>query len=133
MELFRNLDRSVDIEILNICDARNWTTKVQNCVDALKRNVQSHLKQDITFYFAYIGKDIHPDGVWQFHDRFLIIDDQEFYLIGSSMSYHRISDCSTGIYHVEHDEDKRVIKDAYEATKQIAANDNTYIFLNNLL
>ena len=50
---------------------------------------------------------------FQFHDRFLIIDQKTTYLIGSSIGYHIESNQSTGIYMVNDDLSADFIKEIF--------------------
>lgn len=133
MEVFNNIATAIEIEILTMCEARNWQIKKQNCLTALKSHISDNLLQGVRFRFAYIGTDINPAGIWHFHDRFLMIDDEDFYLIGSSVEYHHSPHSSTGIYHIEHEADKMVIREAYDKTFNKAVADGTLIFIPNLI
>lgn len=133
MEVFNNISTAVDIEILTMCDAPRWQTKYQNCLAALKSHVPNYLLHSVSFRIAYIGKDINFHEVWHFHDRFLMIDDADFYLIGSSVEYHHTPHASTGIYHIEHEADKIVIRNAYDKTFNKAVANGTLIFIPNLI
>lgn len=51
----------------------------------------------------------------EWHDRFLIIDSKEVYLVGASLDSHENSKRSYGIYQLTETEDKNIVIDAYKA------------------
>lgn len=52
---------------------------------------------------------------WFFHDRFLFIDQNDVYLVGSSIGYHLEAHLSTGIYMVNEFNTKQFIKSLFTA------------------
>lgn len=99
------------------------TGYLQELIDETKNHIDPSAT-DSNFKFGFIDTDKHGK-VFKSHDRFLIIDDNECYLIGASVEYHRRAIESTGIYHIEHDEDRGVIKTAFNKVLTICENDGT--------
>ena len=58
--------------------------------------------------------DIANQGNYFFHDRFLIIDEADVFLVGSSIGYHIQSKQSTGIYKVYSTDAKEFIKSIFK-------------------
>lgn len=54
-------------------------------------------------------------GVWtEWHDRFLIVDDTDVYLIGASLDAHMGTNKSYGIYQLNETDDKNLVLDTYK-------------------
>lgn len=118
--VFNSVSRSVDIEILTAKSnqgVRNAQAYCNDLCTAIASNLPINLRGTCNLKIAYVNPDIYSNkDIWRVHDRFLIIDDNEYYLIGSSMEYYRRPGQSTGIYHIEHEEDKEIIQEAYDKT-----------------
>ena len=55
------------------------------------------------------------NGYWtEWHDRFLIIDDTDVYLVGASLDAHMGTNKSYGIYHLTETDDKNLVIDTYK-------------------
>lgn len=135
MSVFSNLSHNVDISILMLCSAQNWGTRNADIINKLKQYIAPEFKASTSLRLAFIDKDRHGAGLngsWQFHDRFLIIDD-EIFLIGASMAHHRSPQQTTGIMRIEHEEDKIMIHDAFNQTYNTAAEEHCKSFFSNLL
>ena len=136
MAIFANLNYPVDITILTLFSNQQRTNRFTSLERSLKQNVPTEFLTNTSFRLAFVDKSRHRSdatGEWQFHDRFLIIDDEEYYIIGSSITYHLTAKQSTGIMRVEHDGDKSIIRDAFNETYNMAVRDNCVICLQNLL
>lgn len=71
--------------------------------------------KDCRFGLRVINKsDSSHQGDRFFHDRFLIIDDTDVFLIGSSVGYHTNSQKSTGIFKVSNNDTKNFIKSIFK-------------------
>ena len=113
MELMKHIRYPISLIILTSGSAQKWNQKRDSLINELKRHVSSSLKSDVSVQIGYIDTDTHGTSKWNCHDRFLMIDDSEYFLIGSSMAHHRSLLSSTGILHVEHSEDKELINKAF--------------------
>lgn len=136
MAIFANLTYPVDITILTLFSYQQRANRLTPLENSIWQNVPTEFLADTSFRMAYIDKSRHgsnESGEWQFHDRFLIIDEEEFYIIVSSISHHLTANQSTGIMQIEHDEDKSIIRDAFDETYNRAERDNCVVCLQNLL
>ncbi len=114
--VFANLSNCVKVVVLTKKNARRKDVYLDGLINHTKANINSSVKGNCCFAFGFIDTDSHPQGVWQCHDRFIIIDDENFFLVGASVESHLRSLHSTGIYEVTADEDKEIIRDAYKKT-----------------
>lgn len=136
MKIFANLNYPVDITILTLCSLQRWTHKCSNVETKIKEFVPTEFLANTSFEMLYINKDRYGadiNGAWQFHDRFLMIDDSDFFIIGSSVAHHLSSMQSTGIMRIEYEEDKDVIRNAFNETYNVAISEGCTYFLPNLL
>ena len=113
MNLLFNISQDTALIIITSCSSQRWEDRRNNLHNSLKAHISEEKKASVTVSLGYIDTDIHGSHKWNCHDRFLIIDDSEYYLIGSSMAHHRSLLSSTGIMHVEHESDKTVIQEAF--------------------
>ncbi len=111
--LFNNINDNVLIRILtvkklakaaNINFLNDTLTKVKSAVSA----------NDVEFGMRVINESEGIEKKWLFHDRFLIIDNNDFYYIGSSVGYHIYTEKSTGIYKITDIETKELIEALFE-------------------
>jgi len=62
------------------------------------------------------------------HDRYLIIDEKDYYLIGSSALHHSVlKETATGICQICEDEDKLIIRDLFDRRYAIATQNNMIV------
>jgi|ERR1035437_2765655 hypothetical protein len=88
---------------------RSYLLDIQN---ALKLKIIKSM--NVRFGLRVINKgDIANQGDWFFHDRFLIIDQSEVYIIGGSVGWHITAQQSTGIFKVDNPETKQFIMSLY--------------------
>lgn len=136
MQIFSNLNHGVEITLLTLGSSQSWPQKISNIVTRIKQSIPDEFKENTSLSALYINKDIHgrdQDDSWLFHDRFLIIDDSDFYIIGSSVGYHITATQSTGIMEISSDLDKTIIWDAYIETYNQVVSDGCQYNLQNLL
>lgn len=135
-KIFASLRNPVEIAILTLSSSQKWNNQLSNYITALKQNVPDQFRANISGKIAFIDKDRHGDdeinGKWQFHDRFLIIDDADFYIIGASIAHHLSPKQSTGIMTVEHAEDKEIIRKAFDETLDQTHRDSSYYSFTDL-
>ena len=122
---YRNMDTDlfsfinqdgVGIEILTIC--QNDETKgdmndfANDVLDAIDEADAPNCK---VWVYALMPKTLRK-GMWiEWHDRFLIIDDTEVFLVGASLDAHINTKKSYGIYQMTETEDKNLVLDTYKA------------------
>lgn len=124
-EVFARLTKEVDVYVLS-CKSSQNRTYLQDLIDATRLQIPAAVAGNCNFTFGFIDTDIYGKEVWCTHDRYLIIDDTDYYLIGGSVSQHRAPHQSTGIYQVIEPADKLVIKNAFDKTYAICTSDRTY-------
>lgn len=124
-EIFSWLKNTVDVTVLSSKSAMH-TGYLQDLVDNTKLQLPNTLRGSCVFTFGYIDTCRYGADMWKSHDRYLIIDDIDYYLIGSSVSYHREAHQSTGIYQVTEQRDKDVIQDAFDKTFSVCTTDRTF-------
>ena len=111
--IFSNIKNDITIKILvytSLQNKKNYLTDVQ---DALKLIIPP--QKDCRFGLRLINNDDkHNQGDRFFHDRFLIIDETDVFLVGSSIGYHIQSELSTGIFKVSNIDTKEFIKSIFK-------------------
>lgn len=106
--VFANIKNEITIKILTLKKMNgtfSYLTDVHNAVKAVIAPAK-----DCRFGLRVVNKDdVTNQGGRFFHDRFLIIDRTNAYLIGSSLGYHLKSQKSTGIFKVSNPDTKDFI------------------------
>jgi hypothetical protein len=111
-QIFQNIRSDITIKILTCKGVDSENTYLTNVLNAMKTIISPD--RDCRFGLRVVDKgDINQAG-YQFHDRFLIIDNQEVYLIGSSLGYHVKEHLSTGIFKVLNADTKEFIKSIFK-------------------
>lgn len=82
--------------------------KIRN---VFKKKLQHYTLKIISFK-EYGVRNEHKVSLW--HDRYLIIDDKDFYLIGNSIDGQQMSTKYHGIYHLEKNKDKEIVVNLYK-------------------
>lgn len=97
--IFTNIKNDITIKILTLKgldSTLSYLTDVHNVVKSIIAPAK-----DCRFGLRVINKgDLANQGGRFFHDRFLIIDSANVFLIGSSLGYHLKSEQSTGIFKI---------------------------------
>jgi len=111
-KIFTNIKKNITIKILTMKGLDSNQTYLTDVKNALKVVIPPC--KDCRFGLRVINKgDSVNQGERFFHDRFLIIDDSDIYLIGSSLGYHIKSEVSTGIFKVSNENTKDFIKSIF--------------------
>lgn len=111
--IFANIKNDNTIKILVYRSFQKNRTYLNDVLNALKVIIPP--KKDCRFGMRFInGDDTHNQGGRFFHDRFLIIDNNDVFLIGSSIGYHIKPELSTGIFKVSNNETKEFIKSIFK-------------------
>lgn len=116
-KLFENICHdNIEISVLTIL-SKDQNDNDMNiiCEDifSLVNSKASNIKVNISYYYRR-RPNFHYNNInhlW--HDRFLIIDDDKVFLIGSSLSNHITGNQSYGIYELKDDEDKKIVKQTF--------------------
>lgn len=112
-DIFANIKDDVTIKILTCKGLDRGQTYLEEVKNTLKIAIPP--TKNCRFGLRVINKgDINNQGERYFHDRFLIIDDSEVYLIGSSLGYHIKPEQSTGIFKVSNDDTKKFIRSIFK-------------------
>ena len=114
-DVFSNIQNDITIKILTNRSLFRNTTYLTDCKSSLKTLIPE--AKNTRFGLRVINKnEPHSQGGRFFHDRFLIIDNTDVYLIGSSIEYHlRYENAvSTGIFKVSNNETKDFIKSIFK-------------------
>ena len=123
--VFSRIKKSIKIELLSRGSSQN--SRVVDSIQHIKNNLDLSIANSTEIKFFWISTDKYVEK-YSVHDRFLIIDDQRFFLIGSSWGFHSNVEGdrgSTGIFEVKKDNDRRVIKEMYDKYKRIAEIDSS--------
>ncbi len=63
------------------------------------------------YHYEFVG-DLHKQGIFLSHDRFLIADD-DYYIMGTSMTSQLNGNLLYGVHEVQEEEDKDIIYESY--------------------
>lgn len=133
ISLLQNITSATELIIMTSCSAGKWTERKDIIYNELKIQVPSAVKSNLMVSLGYINTDVHGREKWQSHDRYLFIDDSEYFLIGSSMAHHRSLQSSTGILHLEHQSDCILVQDAFNKVYNKAISKGWITTYSNLL
>jgi len=101
-EIFNSIKENITVKFLTLkklnkpCNS-NYLSEIETEF----KNAVSHLTNVRLGIRVINESDPSNNENWFFHDRFLIIDRQKVYLIGSSIGWHTKSIGSTGIYKIQ--------------------------------
>lgn len=111
----------INIELLTWCnktrnqDEDNVDTFLDNLEDVFKRAKVKKYNVVVNCFRQYPRTaDRNKDALYMWHDRYLIIDGSDTYLVGPSMNNLVSFDQSFGVYHVEDKEAKNLIFDKFQ-------------------
>lgn len=85
----------------------SYSDRIQNVI---KKNMQ-HYTIKIFSFKEYGVRNEQKISLW--HDRYLIIDDKDFYLVGNSLDGQQMSMKYHGIYHLNETKDKEIVAKLY--------------------
>lgn len=123
--VFSRVSNRIKIELLSHGTSQN--RRIQDSIQHIKNNLDSSIVNSVQIEFFWISTDRHANK-YSVHDRFLIIDDSRFFIVGSSWGYHSNAAGerkATGIFEVKKDNDKNIIKTMYNKFKRVAQIDGT--------
>jgi len=111
-EIFANIKDDITIKLLvfkGLDGPRTYLTDMENAFKTLIPPAKN-----CRFGLRVINRGEAAHLHYRFHDRFLIIDGSEVYLIGSSVGYHIHEEMSTGILKVSNNDTKDFIKSIFK-------------------
>lgn len=120
--IFSMVTNPVKITFLT-CKAKS-KLDIYNLPNLVRENINISIRDSVEIELYYLDKGDENQKKYQCHDRFLIIDDERFFLVGSSIAYHSrlgIDRESTGIYEIEHERDKALIRTHFDKYLQVAS------------
>lgn len=88
-------------------EIESYSDKIRNVI---KKNMQ-HFTIKIFSFKEYGVSSDQKISLW--HDRYLIIDDKDFYLVGNSLDGQQMSMKYHGIYYLDKDKDKDIVVNLY--------------------
>jgi hypothetical protein len=97
-DIFYSVGQGITIQLLTQKGLSSTSTYFNDIADGLKLIIPR--SKNTRLGIRAIDKGDTHQYFWQFHDRFLIIDQQQVFLIGSSVGNHLKPAHSTGIYRV---------------------------------
>lgn len=96
--IFTSIKANVFIKILTTKGLDRNGTYLQNIYSEVKSTIPS--AKNVSFCIGVINRSEMAKRVWEFHDRFLILDRTRVYLVGASVEYNYKSMASSGIYRI---------------------------------
>ena len=95
--IFTEVKNNIAIEILTLKSLNGTHANFMTLfVDEMKKVIP--VEKSVSFCLGVIDK--YTNKEWEFHDRFLIIDRFQVYLVGGSVEYNHTSKMGSGIYKV---------------------------------
>ena len=111
--VFSWLSNNVKVKVLLFSTKETFTNKASSKWN-LSTAVQISSKRGVEVTFGCVDKGNILYKEWEWHDRWLIIDDDRVFLIGSSLSNYLLPNHTTGICELTADEDKELVKDMFK-------------------
>lgn len=97
--IFASVKPMVSIKLLTQKGMRAGNPYLTEVATAIKAAILP--SQNVRFGLRVVDKSNQGMVDWHFHDRMLIVDGTDFYLVGSSIGYHVTAQCSTGMFAVQ--------------------------------
>jgi len=111
--IFANIKNDITIKILTLKGLDPNSSYLTDVHNAIKTVIPP--EKDCRFGLRVINKgDKANQGGRFFHDRFLIIDNTDIFLIGSSLGYHLTPMQSTGVFKVTNPDTKAFILSVFQ-------------------
>lgn len=110
-EIFSDIKENLTIRMITEVKVNNETFFMENVEPTIKK----YITEDKTCRFGMkiVKTNVISASSFHFHDRFLIIDNRDFYLVGSSIENHRIRHNSSGIYCIKESLSQEFLKDVF--------------------
>lgn len=113
-KLFAYLTHPVEVRFLMVDDKNSFETRMRNSEPQIANIIPAGIKNGMNISFSYISTGVELEKMWEFHDRYLIIDSERVFLVGSSVGYHLVSKATTGMCELYDESDKRLIIDRFD-------------------
>ncbi len=111
-DIFNDVNNNITLKVLTSKGLDRHRTYLIDVKNAMKTKIPS--SKNIRFGMRVINKMEMSEKGFTYHDRFLIIDQTDVYLIGSSIGHHLSPQQSTGIYKVDNTDTKEFIKEIFD-------------------
>ena len=123
--IFESITHTVDVYVLSSKSISSKESYLNSLIAQTGNNIDDSVKGTCQFYFGFIDKSRHQDGMWNTHDRFLIVDDR-YFLIGASIAHHLAPHDSTGICELTEQNDKDIVQNAFDQCWNVCVSDNMF-------
>lgn len=109
------------ITIMTICD-KDWNTEqdVKDLANGIKNNIDASVTTFNLTIFAFHEWCRYSNNLW--HDRFLVIDDCKYYLVGPSLNNQYGSSLSFGIHFLSKAKDINLLKKQLNSYMPLSGN-----------
>lgn len=129
--IMQYVQNAIELTFLLLYSGQN-KQRLESIADFFYNKIPAAYQNGSIVRFAYIDSDLRDNKTrYALHDRFLIIDDTRYFIIGSSITYHlqsaSTSAAITGIYEVTDPSDINIIREKFEDYYHVAVADNTVI------
>ena len=111
-EIFSHLKDNVQAKVLIFYSKemfRSRTTQLK-----LLTTIKLSGKSGVKVRFGCVDRGNATYKEWEWHDRWLIIDEKQVFLVGASISSHIKPNHTTGVYELQEDEDKELVKEMFK-------------------
>jgi len=106
--IFDEIPKNITLKILTLKGLVRSQSYLTDVLNSLKIKIPASKNIRFGLRLYNLGDDANQ-GNWFFHDRYLIIDQKDVYLIGSSVEWHIRSVGSTGIFKINNIETSQFI------------------------
>jgi hypothetical protein len=131
LQIFDNIPSSVTLKILT---SKKLSGPDIHYLNSIHLSLKGRIPPSKNLRFGMRVLDMNDPATkngWNIHDRFLIIDDTDVFLVGSSIGWHLTAYGSTGIYRVDSHETCDFIRSIFtEYWRQASSNEIPIQFLH---
>lgn len=115
-DLFTSIHHDgICIEILTICQNGEDKNEMNDFANKVLEAIDDADVQECKLWVYALMPKLYRKGIWnEWHDRFLIIDDTDVFLVGASLDAHMRTRKSYGIYQLTETDDKNLVIDTYK-------------------
>ena len=108
--IFNDISNDITLKMITI-SKQNINNYKRDVLNAVRIKITS--SKNIRFGMRIIDENAPADSGYVFHDRFLIIDQKDVYLVGSSIDYYLTPRKSSGIYKIDEEDTIKFIQEIY--------------------
>lgn len=124
--VFNYLRNYLKLRYLMVKEKPVFDEKIKVWEPEIANAIPKAVKAGMEVTFAYISKHDDFGLMWEFHDRYLIIDGERVFLIGGSLGYHLAPIASTGMYELKEEADKNLVIEKFNEYWAFAKKRNHY-------